>query len=176
MTRRFSWLPVFMILCSCSSYPPIKTETAIDLERFMGDWYVIASIPTFIETGAYNAMESYRLNEDGTIATTFTFYQDGFNGEKKVYTPTGFVKDKQSNAVWGMQFIWPFKAEYRIIYLSEDYSTTVIGRTKRDYVWIMAREPAISDEQYAFILNLLQGQGYELEKLRKVPHLKKEPI
>jgi apolipoprotein D and lipocalin family protein len=75
-----------------------------------------------------------------------------------------------------MQFIWPFKAEYRIIYLSEDYSTTVIGRTKRDYVWIMAREPAISDEQYAFILVLLQGQGYELEKLRKVPHLKKEPI
>ena len=169
MTRRLSWLPLFMILCSCSSYPPIKTEAAIDLERFMGDWYVIASIPTFIETGAYNAMESYRLNEDGTIATTFTFYQDGFDGEKKVYTPTGFVKDKQSNAVWGMQFIWPFKADYRIVYLSDDYSTTVIGRVKRDYVWIMARSPELPETEYDRLVNMIEQQGYDKSKIRKVP-------
>jgi apolipoprotein D and lipocalin family protein len=155
---------------------PIETVDYVDLKRFMGDWYVIANIPTFIETDAYNAIESYRLNKDGTVATTFRFNKGSSDGPLKEYHPRGFVRDTQSNAVWGMQFIWPFKAEYRIIYLSEDYSTTVIGRTKRDYVWIMAREPAISDEQYAIILNLLQGQGYELEKLRKVPHLKKGPI
>ena len=69
-----------------------------------------------------------------------------------------------------MQFIWPFKAEYRIIYLSDNYSTTVIGRTKRDYVWIMAREPSISEEEYAFILKFLQEQDYDIRQVQKVPH------
>jgi apolipoprotein D and lipocalin family protein len=148
---------------------PIKTVDYVDLNRFMGDWYVIANIPTFIETDAYNAIESYRLNQDGTVATTFRFNKGSSDGPLKEYHPRGFVRDAQSNAVWGMQFVWPFKAEYRIIYLNDDYSVTVIGRTKRDYVWIMAREPAITAEEYARITDFLKEQGYEIDKLQKVP-------
>ena len=148
---------------------PIHTVESVDLKRFMGDGYVIASIPTFIETDAYNAVESYRLAEDGTIETTFRFNKGGFEGPEKTYTPRGFVEDKQSNDVWGMQFIWPFKAEYRVIYLAPDYSQTVIGRTKRDYVWLMARQPSIPDGDYARIMAFLEGQGYDLSKIRKVP-------
>ena len=149
---------------------PIHTVSRVDLNRFMGDWYVIASIPTFIEKNAFNAVESYRLAEDGTIDTTFTFNKGGFDGPLKMYRPRGFVRDEDSNAVWAMQFIWPFKAEYRIIYLSEDYSHTVIGRTKRDYVWIMARQPSISDAAYQRIVEFLEEQNYDPEKLRMVPH------
>ena len=149
---------------------PIHTVDNVDLERFMGDWYVIASIPTFIETEAFNAVESYRLEADGTVATTFKFNKGSLDGPEKVYTPRGFIRDKQSNAVWGMQFIWPFKAEYRIIYLTDDYSQTVIGRTKRDYVWIMARTDSIPPADYQKILMFLQEQGYDISKLRKVPH------
>jgi apolipoprotein D and lipocalin family protein len=148
---------------------PIYTVPSVDLNRFMGDWYVIANIPTSIEKDAYNALESYRLAEDGTIETTFTFNKGGFDGPRKVYRPRGYIRDKDSNAVWGMQFFWPFKAEYRIIFLNEDYTTTVIGRTKRDYVWIMARQPSIPDEDYALILNFLEDQGYDINKVKKVP-------
>ncbi|UCE51904.1 MAG: lipocalin family protein [Desulfobacterales bacterium] len=151
---------------------PIHTVEAVDLKRFMGDWYVIASIPTFIEKYAYNAIESYRLEEDGTVATTFRFNKGSMDGPLKEYNPRGFIKDKTSNAVWGMQFIWPFKAEYRIIFLTDDYSQTVIGRSKRDYVWIMAREPSIPDEDYERILKFLKDQGYKLNDLRKVPHVR----
>jgi len=158
-------LPLF----GCSSYAPIKTEASVDLKRFMGDWYVIANIPTWIEKGAHNAVESYKLNADGTIATTFTFRQDRFNGEQKSYHPTGFVVDTQSNAVWGMQFIWPFKADYRIVYVSKDYSQTIIGRIKRDYVWIMARTPSISDADYHKLIQLLKQQGYDTTRIQKVP-------
>jgi apolipoprotein D and lipocalin family protein len=149
---------------------PIHTVESVDLQRFMGDWCVIASIPTFIETDAYNAVESYKLAEDGTIETTFRFNKGAFQGPLKTYTPRGFVEDKQSNAVWGMQFIWPFKAEYRIIYLSKDYERTIIGRTKRDYVWIMARQPSISEEDYGRLVKFIEEQGYESGKLRWVPH------
>lgn len=156
-------------MAACTSGPPIHTVNAVDIEQFMGDWYVIASIPTFIEKDAYNAIESYRLADDGTIATTFSFNKGSFEGPRKVYRPRGFIQDKQSNAVWGMQFVWPFKAEYRIIYLTEDYSQTVIGRTKRDYVWIMARKPLIPEDDYNRILDFLREEGYDLGKLRKVP-------
>jgi apolipoprotein D and lipocalin family protein len=148
---------------------PIETVDYVDLNRFMGDWYVIANIPTFIETDAYNAIESYRLDKDGTVATTFRFNKGSLDGPLKEYHPRGFVRDTQSNAVWGMQFIWPFKAEYRIIYLNDDYSVTVIGRTKRDYVWIMSRDPAIPEEEYTRIINFLKEQGYDIDKLQKVP-------
>ena len=154
----------------CQTMKSIHTVDEVDLSRFMGDWYVIASIPTFIEKEAYNAVESYRLEEDGTVATTFRFNKGGFDGPEKVYHPRGFIRDEQSNAVWGMQFIWPFKAEYRIIYLTDDYTQTVIGRSKRDYVWIMARSDSIPSSDYEKIIDFLQDQGYDISKLRRVPH------
>jgi apolipoprotein D and lipocalin family protein len=158
-----------LTLLGCSSYPPILTAKQVDIQRFMGKWYVIANIPTFIETGAHNAVESYKLNEDGTVATTFTFRQDSFEGEQKIYHPTGYIEDTQSNAIWGMQFIWPFKSDFRIVYVSDDYSQTIIGRIKRDYVWIMARTPSISDADYERLLKLLNDQGYDTTKIQKVP-------
>jgi len=157
-------------LLGCSAArPPIQTVPHVDLERFMGDWYVIANIPTFVEEGAHNAIESYRLEDDGTIDTTFTFRADGFDGEAKRYNPRGFVVDTQSNAVWGMQFVWPIKADYRIVYVNDDYTQTIIGREKRDYVWIMAREPSIPDADYAALVELLASQGYDISQIQKVP-------
>jgi len=162
-------LIIILPILGCQTTETIHSVKSVDLNRFMGDWYVIANIPTFFEKEAYNAVESYRLAEDGTIETTFRFNKGGFDGPLKTYNPRGYVRDKESNAVWGMQFIWPFKAEYRIIFLNEDYSITVIGRSKRDYVWIMAREPAISEEEYDFLLKFLKEQGYDTSKVQKVP-------
>ena len=68
-----------------------------------------------------------------------------------------------------MQFIWPFKAEYLVVYLDEDYSRTIIGRSKRDYVWIMAREPEIADDDYAEMMAVLREEGYDISRIEKVP-------
>ena len=162
-------ISLILILQGCQTAPPIQTVDALDLERFMGDWYVIANIPTFIEKDAYNAIESYRLDDNGDVLTTFTFNKGGFDGPVKKYTPKGFIRDKRSNAVWAMQFIWPVKTEYRVIYLAADYSQTVIGRTKRDYVWIMARQPSLPETDYERILKFIEKQGYDITKVQKVP-------
>lgn len=159
-----------MLLGACASRgPEMKTVDYVDLERFMGDWYVIANIPTFLEKGAHNAVETYALNDDGTIATTFVFRDGSFDGEEKTYTPKGFVRDDGSNALWGMRFVWPIKADYRIVYLDEDYSHTVIARQKRDFVWIMARTPDISDEDYDKLIEFVASIGYDVSKIERVP-------
>jgi len=164
-------IAALLALAGCQSAPrtPLATVPRVDLERFMGDWYVIANIPTFIEEGAHNAVESYRLDADGTIATTFTFRDGGFDGPEKRYTPRGYVLDRDSNAVWGMQFIWPIKADYRIVYLAPDYSQTVIAREARDYLWIMARTPSISEADYARLVALAGSLGYDTSRIQKVP-------
>lgn len=170
MTRRlFITMISIFSLAGCSTYPPIRTAGQVDIQRFMGDWYVIANIPTSLEKGAHNAVESYKLNPDGTVATTFRFRKGSFTGPEKTYHPTGFITDKQSNAVWRMQFIWPFKADYRILYVSPDYGETIIGRVKRDYVWIMARKPRISERDYRKLVSILASQGYNTSRIQKVP-------
>ena len=136
----------------------------------MGDWYVIACIPTVIETEAYNAIESYQLEKDGSINTTFVFRKGGFDGPEKRYNPRGFVVENTGNSVWGMQFLWPFKSEYIIAYLDQDYNNTIIARNDRDYVWIMARTPIINDSLYQELTKKVANLGYDLSKLRKVPH------
>jgi apolipoprotein D and lipocalin family protein len=160
---------ILMATSCATSQPPLSTVPSVDLDRFMGEWYVIANIPTLLERGAHNAVESYRLNENGTIATTFTYRKNSFDGPRKEYHPTGFVLDEESNALWGMQFLWPIKADYRVIYLTSDYSQTVIGRNKRDYVWYMARTPRVSEEDYDEVSRIIAESGYDISRLQKVP-------
>lgn len=150
-----------------SSIPLPKAES-VDLQRFMGRWYVIANIPTFIEKTAHNATEDYAMNEDGSIATTFSFNDGSFDGKRKTYTPTGYVS-QQDNSLWGMQFIWPFKAEYVIAYLSDDYQHTIIARSARDYLWIMSRQPEISDSDYQLLVSRCEAMGYDPSRIQKVP-------
>ncbi len=88
---------------------------------------------------------------------------------QKPYTPKGFVVDTTTNATWGMRFIWPIKAEYLILDLAPDYSTTIIGRNKRDYLWIMARRPVLTDDQYAALVRKAESYGYDARLIRKVP-------
>ncbi len=159
-----------LLLPACQSAAPaqMKTVAQVDLPRFMGSWYVIGNIPTAVEKDAYNAVETYKLADDGTIDTTFTYRKGGFDGKPKEMKPRGFVRD-QSNALWGMQFIWPIKADYRIVWLADDYSQTIVGREKRDYLWIMARTPNIPDADYQKHVAFAQALGYDVTKIRKVP-------
>jgi len=169
MKHIYLTIALLMVTGCSASLPPLKTVDKVDIKRFMGPWYVIACIPTFIETDSYNGIETYRLDADGSIDTVFTFNKGGFDGPLKRYNPRGFIVDTVNNSTWGMQFIWPIKAEYLITHLNEDYSQTVIGRNKRDYVWIMARTPQIPEDDYQKLVKDLEDQGYDISKLRKTP-------
>ena len=161
-------LSAFLTSCAVMSKEPVPTVPHVDLPRFMGAWYVIASIPTFLEKDAYNAVEAYRLEPDGTIATTFTFRKGSLQGPLKTMRPRGWTRDA-SNAVWGMQFIWPIKAEYLIAHINDEYTETIIARNARDYVWIMARTTAVSDADYQRLVARVERLGYDTAKLRRVP-------
>ncbi len=160
---------VLLAACQLSpNRPPVETVDNLDLDRFMGDWYVIANIPTWPEKGAHNAVESYQRLSDDKIGVTFSFNEDSFAGERKTMTPTGFVSE-QSNAIWGMRFIWPFRADYRVLYVDDAYRTTIIGRQKRDYLWIMARQPELSEATLQRLIDIAAERGYDTSRIQRVP-------
>lgn len=160
-----------LLLAACQSAPerPLPLAAHVDLERFMGDWYVIAATPTLIDRDAFGAVESYRRASDGAIETTYTFRDGGFDGPARRYAPKGFVREGASNAVWGMQFLWPIRADYRIAWLAADYSRVIVAREKRDYAWIMARTPQLPPAQYREMVDFLAAAGYDTGKLRVMP-------
>jgi apolipoprotein D and lipocalin family protein len=162
----------WLLLAACQAAPsrPLPLARDVDLARFMGDWYVIASTPTFIDAGAHDAVESYRLDRDGKIETTYTFREGAPDGPKRHYHPQATVRAGSGNAVWGMQFIWPFEADYRIGYLADDYSQVIVARENRDYAWIMARTPSIPESDYRRLLQWLADAGYDPAQLRRIPH------
>jgi apolipoprotein D and lipocalin family protein len=158
------------LLSACATPQPLPTVDRVDLARFSGDWYVLAHIPASLEKDAFNAVESYRVDDDGSIATTYTFREGSFDGPERRYTPRGFVRDRSTNATWGMQFVWPIRMEYLVIYLDEAKGVTIVGRTKRDYVWIMARRPEIPEDEYRKLVAFVAERGYDPALLRRVPH------
>jgi apolipoprotein D and lipocalin family protein len=162
------------LLGACASTPPrgmvpLALAADVDLARFMGDWYVIAAIPTVFERQAHNPVDTYRLDPDGSIETTFSFNEGAPDGPPRRYGSRGFVVPGTGNAVWGQQYMWPIRADYRIAYLAADYSQVVVAREKRDYVWIMARTPRIAEADLARLTAFVSTQGYDASRLRRMP-------
>ena len=161
-------------LAACAGTPeralaPLALATDVDLARFMGDWYVIAAIPTVFERSAHNPVDHYRLDADGTVATTFSFNDGALDGPRREYASRGFVVAGTGNAVWGQQYLWPIRADYRIAHLAADYSQVVVAREKRDYVWIMARTPTIAAVDLERLTAFVGAQGYDTSRLRRMP-------
>lgn len=174
---RFLKLSTLVLLCvgvglgACSAMPSKSFPRAqqVDIDRYMGPWYVIANIPPSPTKNAYNSIERYTQGKKNQIDVDFTYREGSFDGEKKKRQPTGYVLPDTDNAIWGMQFFWPLKMQFVITYISPEYQTTIVAREKRDYAWIMARTPKISDSTYQNLVERVKKLGYDTDKLRRVP-------
>lgn len=168
-TFMLACLMLFNVNTFARELPPITPVAHVNLPRFMGDWYVIATIPTRFEKNAYNAVEVYTLRPDGHVATSFHFRNGSIDGERKEIHSTGFVRPGSGNAVWGVQMVWPLKAQYIVAWLKDDYSQVIVARDARDYMWVMARTPTIAQADYDALLARVKALGYSMDKIRKVP-------
>lgn len=162
-------LGVFLMGCT-TKHPPLPAASDVDLERFMGPWFPIGYTPILVDKAAHNAVEHYYLDGSGKVLTTYQFRDGGFEGKLKTYQPTGFVTGGTENARWKMQFFWPIKADYIIMYLSDDYTQTIIAHPNRKYAWIMQRSPEVDDARYAELLEKLAAAGYNTSIMKRLPH------
>lgn len=148
---------------------PLELAERVDLERFMGRWYVIESMPTGAEEGAHDAVETYALLPDGRIDIDFRFRAGGFDGPVESIPQVGWVVDERTNAEWRVRPIWPLALAYLILEVGPDYGYAVIGHPSKRYVWIMSRTPSLDGATRAGIRGRLAAAGYDVDRIRTVP-------
>lgn len=154
---------------SALAAPAIRPVSSIDLTRYMGRWYVIASIPTRFERGGHNPVETYKLNPDGTVCTWFRLRPDSFNAPVKLLHSTASVVPDSGNGEWKVHFFGIFRAQYLVGWLRPDYSQVLVVRDARDYLWYMARTPQVSGADYQAMLARAKAMGYDISKIEKAP-------
>ena len=168
-----------LILAGCATakadpnLAPLKLVDRLDLPAFMGDWHVLGNMPTATEEGCHNALEQYALQDDGTIAITFSCNKDSFDGKRDVKHFTATVENPGLNTEWRvkMKFLGliPIKLPYLVIDLASDGSYTVIGYPSRKYLWIMARTKTLPVGVWAGIYDRLRAQAYNTDAIIRVP-------
>ena len=160
----------FMNGCALND-APLPTAENVKIDLFMGRWYVHGYTPIIVDKNAHNAIEHYRLDADKKIQTTYQYRDGGLDREIKTFTPVGWVDEEAgSNAEWHMQFIWPFTADYIILYIDAEYSETIVAHPSRKYAWIMLRGDSVSDADYDRLLSKLKLAGFDTGIMQKLPH------
>ena len=161
----FILLPLLHGCQGTGAMDPITTVEKLEIDRFMGDWYVLADIATPFDKDAYAPTEHYVLKPDGMVETTYRYQKGNASGDFKSRTMTA-RPNPELPSIWGMRLIWPFEADYRIAHIHPDYETTIVARNKRDFVWLMARTPTIDQSAFDELLEKAQSLGYAISDLR----------
>jgi len=148
----------------------VKTVERVDIQKFMGDWYVLAGRFTFLEKEVHNGLEKYTWNpEKERIDVDFTYNQGSLTGPKKSIPQKAWVSDDVSNSRWKVSPFWPFKFDYLIVALDENYRWTAIGVPDQKYLWIMARDWKNPNTTVEAAVKRLKETGYDTDNLIRVP-------
>lgn len=159
------------VYASGKKEPFQKMVERMDIDAFMGPWYVISLLPSFLEKDAVNGIETYSLDAKGNIRVEYILYKGTPDGKKKVMHQKGWIVNKETNTEWKVRPLWPLKLPYLIIDLADDYRYSVVGTNNFDFVWILAREPTLSAEDYEGILARLTERGYNVDDLQVMPQI-----
>jgi apolipoprotein D and lipocalin family protein len=152
-----------MTLLSTLISPVNEPVTKVDIDRYAGSWYVIGFIPTSFDKNWNYTIEQYTKNKKGGYDVFTAFRVDD---EQKSVKSKAFI-DKALPSKWKVQYVWPFRADYWIIELADDYSYTVVGHPKHKFLYIMSRKPKMDETLYKAIVERCKLKGYATEKIRK---------
>lgn len=143
----------------------LSTVPSVDLKRYTGKWYEISRYHNrFQRQCVGDTTAEYTLRNDGKISVLNTCRKSG--GGVSQARGTARVVDRQSNAKLKVTFFWPFSGDYWIIGLDPEYRWVVVGEPSHKYLWILARKPHMSDEDYKMALAIVREKGYDPNRLQ----------
>ena len=146
---------------------PLDVVAHVDLQRYLGTWYEIATIPQRFQKGLVGVTAHYSLRADGKIEVANAGRKETLDGKVKSVRGKAWVVDKTSNAKLKVSFFWPFSGDYWIIDLDKDYQWAVVGHPSRTYLWILCRTPQMGPALYDELLGRIAAKGYDLAKIKK---------
>ncbi len=164
------WLFLALAAAGCGTLPPgppLETVPMVDLDRYLGTWYEIATIPQSFQRGCTGVTATYSLRPDGKIKVVNSCRPERLDAPERRVEGRAWVVDRTSNAKLKVSFFLWFSGDYWIIELGRDYDYAVIGHPARKYLWVLCRQPRMDEALYADILERLRTKGYDTALIQR---------
>ena len=173
MIYKISFLVSLSVLffTSISISQELETVSSIDLQKYAGKWFEIASFPQRFQKGCHCTTAEYTLTSKDYLIVENRCNKDSLNGKLSYIKGKVFVVKNTGNAKLKVQFFWPFKGKYWIIDLAPDYSYAVVGHPNRNYLWILSRTATIDNVIYEQIVSRIASKGYDISKILKTKQI-----
>ncbi len=176
MEKRVIGVVIMMIamigFVACAGRGAPTVVSSLDIERYMGLWYSIASIPTSFERKCIQGTTAeYTLLDNGQIKVENTCYDADGNPDRAI--GRAWVADPDTPTKLKVSFVnflgfWLFPGDYWVIELDPDYQYAVVGHPSYKYGWILSRTPTLPEDTLTHIVARLEEQGYRFEDFRRI--------
>jgi apolipoprotein D and lipocalin family protein len=164
---------LIFVLAACAAVKaaaetkPLEVVPRVDIERYLGTWYEIATIPQRFQKGCVGVSAHYSLREDGAIDVFNVCRRGTLDGKERSIRGKAWIVDRTTNAKLKVRFFWPFTGAYWIIELDEGYRWAVVGHPDRTYYWILSRTPQMDATLYDELIRRAAAKGYDVSKIKK---------
>jgi apolipoprotein D and lipocalin family protein len=155
-------LSVFIFSCSAQNYAPLHVVKNVDVNRYIGKWYEIARLPFKQQEGCSCTTAEYEIIDSLTLRVKNKCLNDGEIDEAN---GKAFVVEGSNNAKLRVQFFWPFRGDYWIIFLDDNYQWAVVGTPSRKYLWILSRKPKMDENILRELILKIDSAGFDTGKL-----------
>ena len=159
---------VFAVACAQRGVPP-RTVERLDLERYLGTWYEIASFPSWFQRNCVATQATYSRTGDGRIRVENACRDKTLSGAWNGIEGIAWPAEPGDSTRLKVQFFWPMRGDYWVLALDPDYRWALVGHPNREYLWVLSRTRTIEEPRYAEIVALAQAQGYDVTRLRRTP-------
>lgn len=141
-----------------------KPVSPFNVDKYLGKWYEIARLDYSFEKDLINVTAEYTLNDDGTIGVA-NRGQDSLTGEwEGSVGKAKFIGDKNEGRL-KVSFFGPFYAAYNVIGIDKQYQNALVVGNDRDYLWLLSRQPQMSERIRNRFLNKVEALGFDTSKL-----------
>jgi apolipoprotein D and lipocalin family protein len=153
-------------LCGCAQIPKgVIAVKGFDAQRFLGTWYEIARLDHSFERGLINITATYSLNEDGSLRVVNRGFDPKLNSWKEAEGRAYFVSGSDMGRL-KVSFFGPFYGGYNILEIDKhNYSYALICGNRRSYLWILARQPKLSETVMVFLTQKAKNLGFDTDAL-----------
>ena len=145
----------------------VQSVPYVDLKKYAGKWYEIASFPQRFQKGCTSTTATYTLTDKNYVVLENSCNKDSVDGKESSVQGKAFVEANSGNAKLKVQFFWPFKGKYWIIDLADDYSYAVVGHPNRKYLWILSRTAIMDEDIYQQIIARTKEKGFDISKIKR---------
>lgn len=155
------------MLTVASMSQTLTTVPFVDLKKYAGKWFEIASFPQRFQKRCNCTTAEYTLSDKGYMIVENRCNRDSINGKQSYIKGKAFVVENSGNAKLKVQFFWPFRGKYWIIDLAADYSYAVVGHPDKNYLWILSRTPTMNENIYEQIIDRVKEKGFDISKMKR---------